>query len=91
MSLDHVRSIADAVLYEGYLLYPYRATSSKNQSRWQFGVLGPPAASAESFGEAPRMSMQCLLERPDQTPGARVTAHLQVPAAPGPDRRGAQR
>ena len=78
MSLEHVRSIADAVLYEGYLLYPYRATSSKNQSRWQFGVLGPPAASAESFGEAPRMSMQCLLERTDEaTPGARATAHLR--------------
>ena len=77
MSVDHVRSIADAVLYEGYLLYPYRATSSKNQSRWQFGVLGPPAASAESFGEAPRMSMECLLTRPDETPGPRVTAHLR--------------
>lgn len=38
---DRARSVADAVLYEGYLLYPYRATSRKNQSRWQFGVLGP--------------------------------------------------
>ena len=35
------RAVADAVLYEGYLLYPYRANSRKNQSRWQFGVLGP--------------------------------------------------
>jgi hypothetical protein len=61
-SVDRVREVADAVLYEGYLLYPYRASSSKNQSRWQFGVLGPPHASAESFGEAPAMSMQCLLE-----------------------------
>jgi hypothetical protein len=61
--LDRVRAIADAVLYEGYLLYPYRASSAKNQSRWQFGVLGPPRAAAESFGEDPRMSMQCLLER----------------------------
>ena len=38
---DRVRTVADAVLYEGYLLYPYRANSRKNQSRWQFGVLGP--------------------------------------------------
>jgi hypothetical protein len=60
-SLDKVRAVADAVLYEGYLLYPYRASSSKNQSRWQFGVLGPPAASAESFAEDPSMSFQCLL------------------------------
>ena len=60
--LAQARVIADAVLYEGYLLYPYRASSSKNQSRWQFGVLGPPRASALAFGEDPRMSMQCLLE-----------------------------
>jgi hypothetical protein len=33
--------IADAVLYEGYVLYPYRATAAKNQVRWQLGVLAP--------------------------------------------------
>ena len=74
MSQDHehdqdriarVRAIADAVLYEGYLLYPYRASSSKNQSRWQFGVLGPPRAADESFGEDPGMAMECLLEATD--------------------------
>jgi hypothetical protein len=36
-----MRAIADAVLYEGYLLYPYRASSDKNRLRWQFGVLVP--------------------------------------------------
>ncbi|HEX8094645.1 hypothetical protein [Jatrophihabitans sp.] len=81
MTLDQVREIADAVLYEGYLLYPYRASSGKNQSRWQFGVLGPPQASAASFSEAPGMSMQCLL-RPRDTdasgaPDATVTIHLR--------------
>lgn len=35
------RAVADAVLYEGYLLYPYRHTSRKNRFRWQFGVLVP--------------------------------------------------
>jgi hypothetical protein len=35
------RAVADAVLYEGYVLYPYRASSRKNQVRWQFGVLVP--------------------------------------------------
>jgi len=61
MSLDQVRAIADAVLYEGYLLYPYRAGSAKNRSRWQFGVLGPPQAGPAAFAEAPDMAMQCLL------------------------------
>ncbi|MFG2217931.1 MULTISPECIES: hypothetical protein [unclassified Streptomyces] len=75
MSLDQVRSIADAVLYEGYLLYPYRASSHKNRSRWQFGVLGPPHATAASFGEEPEMETQCLLA-PHDGPAA-VTVHLR--------------
>ncbi|MGW2108726.1 hypothetical protein [Streptomyces sp. NPDC001948] len=75
MSLDQVRSIADAVLYEGYLLYPYRASSHKNRSRWQFGVLGPPHATAASFGEEPEMEMQCLLAPHDGPPA--VTVHLR--------------
>ncbi len=78
-ALDKVRAIADAVLYEGYLLYPYRASSSKNQSRWQFGVLGPPLAAVESFGETPTMSMQCLLEPLPERGGEppTVTVHLR--------------
>ena len=36
------RLVADTVLYEGYVLYPYRASAQKNQLRWQFGVLAPP-------------------------------------------------
>ena len=49
-SWERARAVADAVLYEGYLLYPYRGTSSKNQSRWQFGVLGPPGAADAGAG-----------------------------------------
>jgi len=41
VNLEAVRQIADAVLYEGYLLYPYRASAVKNRSRWQFGVVMP--------------------------------------------------
>ncbi|BBU23620.1 hypothetical protein [Mycobacterium xenopi] len=62
---DRARSVADAVLYEGYLLYPYRATSSKNQSRWQFGVLGPPGAAVAGIGEDADMSAQFLVENAD--------------------------
>ncbi|MGW3495947.1 hypothetical protein [Streptomyces sp. NPDC001020] len=36
-------AVADAVLYEGYLLYPYRRSSPKNRVRWQFGILAPRA------------------------------------------------
>ncbi len=75
--IDRVRAIADAVLYEGYLLYPYRASSSKNQSRWQFGVLGPPNATGASFAEDPDLELQCLLEAVDQ-PGAQGPAAVRV-------------
>jgi hypothetical protein len=40
------RKVADAVLYEGYVLYPYRASAQKNQMRWQWGVLVPEPQSA---------------------------------------------
>ncbi|MFE3289235.1 hypothetical protein [Rhodococcus sp. NPDC059234] len=61
-SLARARAVADAVLYEGYLLYPYRATSPKNRSRWQFGVLGPPGATAAGVGEDALMSTEFLLQ-----------------------------
>ncbi|MFD7766196.1 hypothetical protein [Streptomyces sp. NPDC059787] len=42
------RHVADAVLFEGYVLYPYRASAAKNRLRWQFGVLVPPSWTATS-------------------------------------------
>ncbi len=59
---DRARTVADAVLYEGYLLYPYRGTSSKNHSRWQWGVLGPPGAAEAGIGEDDRLSTQVLVD-----------------------------
>ena len=59
---DRARAVADAVLYEGYLLYPYRGTSSKNQSRWQFGVLGPPGAADAGLGEDDTLAAQFLVD-----------------------------
>ncbi|WP_203990535.1 hypothetical protein [Virgisporangium aurantiacum] len=76
IGMDAVRAVADAVLYEGYLLYPYRSTSAKNQVRWQFGVLGPPGAAAAGVGEEPDLSVRCLLDPAgDATP--EVTVHLR--------------
>jgi hypothetical protein len=75
MTLALARLAADAVLYEGYLLYPYRSTSAKNQVRWQFGVLGPPGAAAAGVGEEPDLAVECLL-CPDG-PGATVSVHLR--------------
>lgn len=61
---DAVAKVADAVLFEGYLLYPYRASAQKNQVRWQWGVLVPTNWGAES-GETSRSRTECLLEPGD--------------------------
>ena len=60
-AMERARLVADAVLYEGYLLYPYRASAGKNQSRWQFGVLGPPGAAAVGAGEESEMGAELLV------------------------------
>lgn len=68
MNLDRVEQIAEAVLYEGYMLYPYRPSSVKNQQRWNFGVLYPPSWCDRQFG-SDRSSMQteCLLKTGSST------------------------
>jgi hypothetical protein len=78
VSLVKVRAVADAVLYEGYLLYPYRATSRKNQVRWQFGVLGPHDAARLGVGEDSHLSTQCLLRVPAPEPGGPSTGSIRV-------------
>ena len=62
MPVDPVRAIADAVLYEGYVLWPYRRSSLKNQQRWTFGGVFPPAHAASSPDDPCAMQTQCLLE-----------------------------
>jgi hypothetical protein len=63
MNAKLVEEIANAVLYEGYILYPYRASAVKNRQRWNFGVLYPRAfADAQSGAAAWSIHTECLLE-----------------------------
>jgi hypothetical protein len=64
--LDQARAVADAILYEGYLLYPYRKSAQKNRSRFQFGVLMPPAYGAVDPCEPSASQAECLLECGDE-------------------------
>ncbi|MDQ6617064.1 MAG: hypothetical protein M3083_20555 [Actinomycetota bacterium] len=59
------RAVADAVLYEGYVLYPYRASAPKNQLRWQFGVLAPRAFSEAEGSERWATRTECLVSAGD--------------------------
>ena len=76
-------AVADAVLYEGYLLYPYRRSSAKNRIRWQFGVLaprafveanGPADTGVAGAADAWHQRTEVLLEAPDD---AEVTVRLR--------------
>jgi hypothetical protein len=81
VNLARVEQIAKAVLYEGYMLYPYRPSSVKNRQRFNFGVLYPEAYSDAQEGSEPcSMRTECLIR------GARETMlearlrflHLQI-------------
>ncbi|HKD67210.1 MAG TPA: hypothetical protein VKB84_10250 [Candidatus Binataceae bacterium] len=62
MNFERARKIADVVLYEGYILYPYRASADKNHLRWQFGVLAPRTWSEADGSEHWWRQTECLVE-----------------------------
>ena len=72
-ALVQAKAIGDAVLYEGYLLYPYRASAGKNKMRWQWGVLMPPSFASEDAGEHADTRTECLLE-----PRSHTTLHVRL-------------
>ncbi|GAA2277119.1 hypothetical protein GCM10010234_11420 [Streptomyces hawaiiensis] len=82
---EQLSAVADAVLYEGYLLYPYRRSSTKNRVRWQFGVLfprdwveadGPVLPGVSGSADSWYQQTECLLRirRPDS---ARVRVRVR--------------
>ncbi len=75
MNLERCEKIAEAVLYEGYMLYPYRQSSVKNQQRWNFGVLYPPAYCEQQSGaDSSLMRTECLIKTTAKT---RLTVKLR--------------
>src|SRR3954470_1559518 len=60
--MSDLRALADAVMYEGYLLWPYRPSALKNQRGWTFGCVFPPAWSALHPDDAALLRTQVLLE-----------------------------
>ncbi len=62
MNISVVEKIADAVMYEGYVLYPYRPSAVKNRQRFNFGVLYPREYCDSPFGsDAWEMRTECLV------------------------------
>jgi hypothetical protein len=63
MKTERIDAIAKAVLYEGYMLYPYRPSSVKNRQRFNFGVLYPKSYSeAQTGADAWSMETEVILQ-----------------------------
>jgi hydrogenase maturation protease len=75
-----VDRIADAVLYEGYILYPYRP-SVKNRQRWTFGGLYPEAhCRVQDGGDAASLQTECLVSGTPETVVEAVIRFLHLTA-----------
>jgi hydrogenase maturation protease len=67
-------NVANTVLYEGYMLYPYRASAMKNRQHWNFGIIYPPKYEEVKKGtERSRMHSECLLKLTGET-----VVHVQL-------------
>src|SRR4051794_8691545 len=93
VSFALAQKVADAVLYEGYVLYPYRASSSKNKVRFQWGVVAPRDYSQSGKSEPWEMQTDCLVEPGDPNRPPRIDFKIRglqlqerlVEEAAGPD------
>ena len=73
MSPASLDKIVNALLYEGYILYPYRASSRKNRQRFTFGRVYPHAYSlAENGAEPFAMQTECLFRCHHGTPALEI-------------------
>ena len=78
MTFEAVQRIADAVLYEGYLLYPYRAGSSKDRVRFQFGVVMPRAFALGDGSESVDAADRVPIELTTGADGRPMTPRVDV-------------
>jgi hypothetical protein len=60
--MDEVAKLADAILYEGYILWPYRRSALKNQKRWTFGGVYPPRHARAHPDDPAELQAQCIVE-----------------------------
>lgn len=85
MNFSSIEAVADAVLFEGYMLYPYRPSAIKNRQRWNFGTLYPrDFAEAQAPRERWQFRTEILLEATAHTRLSARIRFLQL-VAPGED------
>jgi hypothetical protein len=71
-------AVANAVLYEGYILFPYTASAKKNRIRWQFGVVVPGEYAATGTGEPAEAQTEILIDSGGETRVVVLVRFLQV-------------
>ncbi len=83
MNAALLEQIAEAVLYEGYVLYPYRPSSRKNRrERFSFGRVYPETYSLAQGGAEPFvMQTECLAKATSDSPQLRVSVRFLQPLA----------
>jgi len=83
MNRDLVDKVVNAVLYEGYILYPYRASSKKNQrERFTFGRVYPKDYSDAQNGAEPCvMQTECLVRNESRDAVLGISVRFLQPSA----------
>ena len=80
--MNAVDKIVHAVLYEGYILYPYRPDTRKNRTRFTFGRVYPEAYSVAQLGAEPfTMQTECLVQACTDSPAVEVNVRFLQPVA----------
>jgi hypothetical protein len=81
MTQVQLDQIVNAVLYEGYILYPYRPSSKKNRrERFTFGRVYPKEYSEFQKGAEPCVNQtECLLQSTGKAPSTQVTVRFLQP------------
>jgi hydrogenase maturation protease len=82
MNSPAVDKIVNALLYEGHILYPYRASSRKNTQRFTFGRVYPrDYCLAQSEAEPFVIQTECLLRCRGELPVLEVEVRFLHPMA----------
>jgi hypothetical protein len=71
---DELDRLSEAVLHEGYLLYPYRPSALKNQRHYPLGALYPESFCAQQAGDRAELQMQAVALAPGD---AEIEARLR--------------
>ncbi|MGZ4248965.1 MAG: hypothetical protein ACXVUE_11740 [Solirubrobacteraceae bacterium] len=77
---DTLEQLVDSLLWEGYALYPYTPTATKNATPTPFGIVYPPVYAETLASTYDHLELRCVLEAP---PDAILSAEVRFLAADG--------